>query len=231
MPALPLLGLPVLWIALLLATKLGRMHAPPPVHPLPRNHLMQHFMEHDIFDNIARHEGLIERAVNPDELVSRLIRAKTYRCPRTFRGLPRPGNARLDAIGKIGLIQGAEDAVEVEVMPLRLKSAGALLWLGRATDEMTMTVNIGSYGALSYCIRVAYIDEQGMPHTVWCLAKHAVQPHPIARRHMPFDREHDGTVIGPCDRHRRSQLVSEPELSIAREIYLQGLGHVKLLPH
>ena len=203
MLTLPLLGLSMLWIALLLAAKLGRMHAPPAVHPLSRNHLVQHLMEHDIFDDIAWYEGLIEQAVNADQLLPRIIRAKAYRRTRSRRWPTRPGDVRLDPVGKIGLIQPAEDTCEVKVMPLRPDGWSALAGLWRATNDMAMMVDIGPYGASSRCIRVTYIDRQSMPHAVRSLAKHAVQPHLIARQHVLFDGEHHRTVIGPCNRDRR----------------------------
>ena len=46
------------------------MDRPASVYVLTRDELVQHLMEDDVFDNVARHEGLVQETVDADQPIA-----------------------------------------------------------------------------------------------------------------------------------------------------------------
>jgi hypothetical protein len=63
---LPFLGLLIGGESSLLLAKGWRMDRPATVEALPRNNLVEHFVEDDVLDDIVGHKGLVEGTMNPD---------------------------------------------------------------------------------------------------------------------------------------------------------------------
>jgi hypothetical protein len=141
MPAFPLLCLLMRPKTLRLPAKLGRMYIPASVYPLAGNQLVEHLVEYDVFKYIAGNKGLVKEAMDANQPVVGMIGAKTYGGPWTLRWPTGPGNAGLNTVGKIGLVQLAVDGLEVEMVPPSLESLVALP-LGWLADEMLVLLDI-----------------------------------------------------------------------------------------
>src|SRR5262245_12828218 len=120
-PALPLFGLLVTQEASLLDAKFRRTHIPTPMQILTWDELMQHLVEDDVFDHVARHKRLVQEAMDADQLVALLVRTKTYRGPLALWRTATPGNVRLHAIDEITLVQVLVNGVKIKIMPTRLQ--------------------------------------------------------------------------------------------------------------
>src|SRR5262245_40792772 len=99
--ALPLFGLLVIQETSLLAAKFRGMHIPAPMHILTWDELVQHLMEDDVFDHVARHKRLVQKAMDADQPVALLVRTKTYGRPLALGRAATPGNVCLHAIDEI----------------------------------------------------------------------------------------------------------------------------------
>ena len=101
MPAFPLLCFPVISETLCMSAKFGRVDTPAAVHALTGDQCMQHLVEDDIFNHILRDKRLIKQSVDADHSISHVIRPKTDRRARPLQWSSRPGDAGLDAVGKV----------------------------------------------------------------------------------------------------------------------------------
>src|SRR5262245_7304407 len=69
---LPLFRLLVIQETSLLTAKFWGMDRPASVQVLTRDELVQHLVEDDVFDNVARHKGLVQETVDADEPIALL---------------------------------------------------------------------------------------------------------------------------------------------------------------
>src|SRR5262245_44644087 len=102
------------------------MDRPAPVHVLTRDELVQHLMEDDVFDDVARHEGLVQEAVDADQPLALLVGSKAYGATLALRRSATPGNVRLYTVDEVGLVDLAVDRFKVKIAPLRLQQTGRL---------------------------------------------------------------------------------------------------------
>jgi hypothetical protein len=79
--ALPLFCLLVIQKSSLLAAKFRGVHIPAPVNVLTWDELVQHLVEDDVFDNVARYKCLVQEAVDADQPVALLVRTEAYGQP------------------------------------------------------------------------------------------------------------------------------------------------------
>jgi len=70
---LPLFRLLVIQETSLLTAKFWGMDRPASVQVLTRDELVQHFVEDDVFDNVARHKGLVQETVDADQPIALLV--------------------------------------------------------------------------------------------------------------------------------------------------------------
>jgi hypothetical protein len=93
---------------------------------------------------------------------------------------------RLDAVGKVCLVQLMVHGFEVKVMATGLQGARALWLLSWMRDEVLMTLDVGSQDALSRTIWVVNVGNERLPDSLWSLEKHAVEAEMIAATRPPF---------------------------------------------
>ena len=62
-------------------------------------------MEDDIFDDVAGHEGLVQEAVDADQLLTLLVGTKAYGTALALWGPATPGNVCLHTIDEVVLIE------------------------------------------------------------------------------------------------------------------------------
>ena len=120
MLSLPLFGTLVMWKLSFLPAKGRRMHRPASVHALTRNELVQHFMEDDAGHHVLRDKRLVQEATDADQPTAVVIRTKPNGGTRPLQRPTHPGNASLDTIGKIGMVQLTIDRYQVMVATLSL---------------------------------------------------------------------------------------------------------------
>ena len=127
---MPLFRLLMLQETPLLTAKFWGMDRPAPIQILTRDELVQHLMEDDVFDNVARHEGLVQETVDTDEPLVLLVGTKAYGPALALWWATTPGNVRLHTTDEVVLIQLIINYFEVKVAPLRLEQRGTLRrWL------------------------------------------------------------------------------------------------------
>ena len=115
---LPLFRLLVIQKTALLTTKFWGMDRPASVYVLTRDELVQHLMEDDVFDNVARHEGLVQETVDADQPIALLIGTKAYGPALALWRSATPGNVRSHTIDEVVLIEIIIDRFKVKKVPL-----------------------------------------------------------------------------------------------------------------
>src|SRR4029434_8393416 len=166
------------------------MDRPASVQVLTRDELVQHFVEDDVFDNVARHKGLVQETVDADQPIALLVRTKAYGPALALWRSATPGNVRLHAIDKVVLIELIIDRFKVKIAPLWLQQTGALRrWLEAGQHGMWLPY-IRPYGTRGRGISVAQIGHKGVPDPIGRLQKHAVQAHLIPRLSIAAGGKH-----------------------------------------
>src|SRR5262245_38023827 len=159
--ALPLFGLLVIQETSLLTAKFWGMDRPASVQILTRNELVQHLMEDDVFDNVARHEGLVQEAVDVDQPIALLIGAKAYGPTLALWRSATPGNVRLHTVDEVVLVDLIINCFEVKIAPLWLPQMGTWRrWL-EASQQGLLLPYIRPYRTRSSSISVAQIGHKG----------------------------------------------------------------------
>src|SRR5215510_4154959 len=117
--ALPLFRLLVIQETSLLTAKFWGMDRPASVHVLTWDELVQHLMEHDVFNDVAGHEGLVQETVDADQPIALLVGTKTYGPALALWRAATPGNVRLHTVDKVVLVELIINCVKVKIAPLR----------------------------------------------------------------------------------------------------------------
>src|SRR5215813_15410072 len=150
------------------------MDRPASVQVLTRDELVQHLMEDDVFDNVARYKGLVQETVDADQPIALLIGTKAYGPALALWRSATPGNVRLHTIDEVVLIELIINRFKVKIAPLRLQQTGTLRrWLEAGRQGMLLPY-ICPYGTRGSGISVAQICHKGAPDPIGRLHKHAV---------------------------------------------------------
>src|SRR5215831_2161649 len=131
------------------------MDRPASVQVLTRNELVQHLMEDDVFDNVARHKGLVQETVDADQPLALLIGTKAYGPALALWRSATPGNVRLHTIDEVVLVNLTVDSFKVKIAPLRLQQTGMLWQWLEASQQGMLLPYIRPYGTRGSGISVA----------------------------------------------------------------------------
>ena len=221
MLALPLFRLLMIQETSLLTAKFWWMDRPASVQVLTRDELVQHLMEDDVFDDVAGHERLVQKAVDADQPITLLVGTKAYGPALALWRSATPGNMRLHAIDEVVLIEVSIDRCKVKIASLWLEQTGTLRRCLAASQQGMLLPYIGPYGTRGSGIRVAQIRYKGMPNSIGRLQKHAVQAHLIPCLRIAAGGKHRRPILSPYQRNRRSELSVEPGLSVLLVRYIR----------
>jgi hypothetical protein len=174
------------------------MDRPASVQVLTRDELVQHFVEDDVFDNVARHKGLVQETVDADQPIALLVRTKAYGPALALWRSATPGNVRLHTVDKVVLVEVIIDRFKVKIASLWWQQTGTLRrWLAAGQQGMWLPY-IRPYGTRGSDISVAQIGYKGVPDPIGRLQKHAVQAYLIPSLSIAAGGKHRRPILSPC---------------------------------
>src|SRR4029434_10585059 len=149
----------------------------------------------DVFDNVARHKGLVQETVDADQPIPLLVRTKAYGPALALWRSSTPGNVRLHTVDKVVLVEVIIDRFKVKIASLWWQQTGTLRrWLaggqqGRWLPCITPCWTRGSD------ISVAQIGYKGVPDPIGRLQKHAVQAYLIPSLSIAAGGKHRRPIL------------------------------------
>ena len=189
--------------------KLSSMHAAATALALARrNGLVEHLVEDDQLDEVARHPLVVEGGVDADELLLVKINAHLDGAATAARRAASPADARRDLALELLGVQLAIDLGEIVdaaaggdelLRPLRQR-------LDQRTVRADVRVDDAGMGAPGAAGKAGH----GAQHLVWRDAEHMVQTEAEQAFDAPV-RDHGPGVVGHLDADRLAQELREPQ--------------------